>query len=145
MIIIKVEMITVPDGTRTRHTGCGNHRDSCTVIVDGDRYGDMGENYSPLHMRLLGQRLRQLRDGVDISLTDAGARLSRSDQSVRRFEDGKNLIDELQLEALCELYGAGEEELSRLRNLRELARQPGWWTPLGPRPPATAGLLSMEE
>jgi hypothetical protein len=100
---------------------------------------------SVLHKRLLGRGLEELRTGAGVSLNDAAEQIARSTTSVWRFEQGKTLIDALQLKTLCTLYAASPEQRARLENLRELARQPVWWSHLGPRPAATAGLLSMED
>lgn len=99
---------------------------------------------SLLYKRLLGRELEQLRTHAGIRPTEAGDQLGRTQTSVWRFEQGKTLIDTLQLKTLLDLYGAGAAVRRRLEHLREMARQPVWWSHLGPRPPATAGLLSME-
>lgn len=100
---------------------------------------------SVLHKRLLGRRLAELRLAADVSLDEAAEELSRAPVSVWRFEQGKTMIDGLQLRTLCDLYRADDETRQRLENLHELACQPTWWSHLGPRPPATAGLLGMED
>ena len=99
---------------------------------------------SVLYKRLLGKRLSQLRDGTALSLEDSADKLGRTSRTIRRFEDGDTLPDKLQLEALCGLYQADEQVRQELENLREFARQPVWWSYLGPRPPATSAWLSME-
>lgn len=100
---------------------------------------------SVLHKRLLGRGLEELRTSASVSLEKAAEQIARSSTSVWRFEQGKTMIDALQLKTLCTLYGASAEQRGRLENLRELARRPAWWSHLGPRPTATAGLLSMED
>lgn len=100
---------------------------------------------SVLHKRLLGRGLEELRVNAGVSLEEAAEQIARSTTSVWRFEQGKTLIDALQLKTLCTLYGAGPDRRTRLENLRELARQPVWWSDFGPRSAATAGLLSMED
>ncbi|GAB3435809.1 helix-turn-helix domain-containing protein [Flindersiella endophytica] len=100
---------------------------------------------SVLHRRLLGRGLEELRTSAGVSLNDAAEQIARSTTSVWRFEQGKTMIDALQLRTLCALYGASPEQRARLENLRELARRPAWWSHLGPRPTVTAGLLSMED
>lgn len=99
---------------------------------------------SLLYKRLLGRELEQLRANAGVRPGEAGDQLGRTQTSVWRFEQGKTLIDALQLKTLLELYGASNDVRKRLEHLREMARQPVWWSHLGPRPPATAGLLSME-
>jgi len=100
---------------------------------------------SLLHKRLLGRGLAELRLAAGISLDEAAEHLSRAPVSVWRFEQGKTMIDGLQLRTLCDLYRADPETRKRLEDLHELASQPTWWSHLGPRPPATAGLLGMED
>lgn len=100
---------------------------------------------SPLYKRLLGQALGQLRDDAKVTFEEAAGRLDRTTRTVRRFESGDTLPDGHQLNTLCELYGAGGQARTRVENLHELARQPVWWSHLGPRPPATAAMLAMEE
>ena len=99
---------------------------------------------SVLHKRLLGTQLNRLREDAKVTLEEAGDRLGRTTRTVRRFEDGDTLPDKLQLDALCDLYGVDPEVRKQLESLRELARQPVWWSHLGPRPPATSAMLAME-
>lgn len=104
----------------------------------------MSETSLPLPKWLLGQELERARLDSGHELADAASALHITEISVRRFESGKTLINPLQLEILCGLYGVGADVRERLENLRELAAQPAWWTSLGPRPPAMAAMLRME-
>jgi transcriptional regulator with XRE-family HTH domain len=100
---------------------------------------------SPLYKQLLGTQLSQLREQAEVTLEEAAKKLDRTTRTVRRFESGDNLPDGHQLSTMCELYGCTGDTRVRLENLHHLARQPVWWSHLGPRPHATAAMLSMEE
>lgn len=98
----------------------------------------------PLHMRLLGRELKELREIAGVSKDAAASRIDRKPLSIHRHEIGATLPDALQLEVLCDLYGIDDARRGRLMSIRELAAKPPWWTGLGKRPDATATMLSLE-
>jgi transcriptional regulator with XRE-family HTH domain len=84
-----------------------------------------------MRQRRLGRELRDLREGA--GLTHAGAidQLGWSRAKLDRIESGTTTPKESDLLAALDLYGAGSDQRARLVQLRQEARQRGWWTSYG--------------
>ncbi|MCF6524248.1 helix-turn-helix domain-containing protein [Streptomyces sp. JJ36] len=76
----------------------------------------------------LGARLRRLREERGLTRDEAGAALGVSRSKISRLELGRTGCKQQDVEALLELYGAGDEtERAMVRELARQANTPGWW------------------
>ncbi|QIS20485.1 helix-turn-helix domain-containing protein [Nocardia terpenica] len=88
---------------------------------------------STLARRSLGRELRRLREAKGMSQTAAGRVVELSPQSIGRIEDGQSTrVSSLQINALCDAYGATGAErrtlLALAREMREASKSGGrWW------------------
>lgn len=87
-----------------------------------------GRNGSVVKRRMLGRRLRALREAAGISLEDAAPRLEWSTSKLSRIEMGQQTVDTHGVRSMLDLYDAGEVWAEVLGLARE-ARQKGWWQP----------------
>ncbi|WP_040694011.1 helix-turn-helix domain-containing protein [Nocardia vinacea] len=87
---------------------------------------------STLPRRLLGRELHDLRENAGITMDVAKAAISVGKQTIWRMETGQpvrlRLID---IERLCQVYGATEEKTQVLLGLTEEAQGKGWWHAYG--------------
>ncbi|WP_433562078.1 helix-turn-helix domain-containing protein [Nocardia sp. CA-151230] len=96
----------------------------------------MSKNPTTIPRRQLGRQLRELRQGVGLSLADAARLIERGAGTLQRLEKGENpRIRQLDIEALCKLYGVSDEHTQQMKDLALQAdrrTRPAddsyWWT-----------------
>ncbi|MFE3986958.1 helix-turn-helix domain-containing protein [Nocardia tengchongensis] len=96
----------------------------------------MSKNPTTIPRRQLGRHLRELRQAVGLSLVDAARLIERGAGTLQRLEKGENpRIRQLDIEALCKLYGVPEGRAQQLKALAlEADRrtrptdESHWWT-----------------
>ncbi|MET7569183.1 helix-turn-helix transcriptional regulator [Streptomyces sp. NPDC005492] len=88
-----------------------------------------GLSAGPMVPRLvLGARLRELREGRDISREAAGERIRASRSKISRMEAGRHGFKLRDVTDLLTLYGVTDEaERATLLTLAEEANSPAWW------------------
>ncbi|ATL70441.1 helix-turn-helix domain-containing protein [Nocardia terpenica] len=85
-------------------------------------------NSTTLPRRVLGRRLRQLRDKTKMSRTRAAHECEMGSQTLWRLESGRSSeVRKMVINALCDLYGASREERRILIWLAKECRKDGWW------------------
>lgn len=81
--------------------------------------------------RQLGFRLLALREATGLSAEDAGERAGISKATVSRYERAKGNVRWNQVDQLCRVYGASDEERAALVELAKNSKvTDGWWVPL---------------
>ncbi|MVU82301.1 helix-turn-helix domain-containing protein [Nocardia sp. ET3-3] len=96
----------------------------------------MSKNPTTIPRRQLGRQLRELRQAVGLSLADAARLIERGAGTLQRLEKGENpRIRQLDVEALCKLYGVPEEQTQQMKALALQADRrtrpvddSHWWT-----------------
>ncbi|MFJ4657973.1 helix-turn-helix domain-containing protein [Nocardia sp. NPDC088792] len=96
----------------------------------------MSKNPTTIPRRQLGRQLREMRQAVGLSLADAARLIERGAGTLQRLEKGENpRIRQLDIEALCKLYGASDEHMQQLKDIALQAdrrTRPAddsyWWT-----------------
>ncbi|GAB2558184.1 helix-turn-helix transcriptional regulator [Nocardia heshunensis] len=96
----------------------------------------MSKNPTTIPRRQLGRQLRELRQAVGLSLADAARLIERGAGTLQRLEKGENpRIRQLDIEALCKLYGVGKEQTQQMKALAlqadrrtRPADESYWWT-----------------
>jgi transcriptional regulator with XRE-family HTH domain len=79
--------------------------------------------------RELGIRLRELRNGLGLTIEEAGERLVCSAAKISRLETGARRASLRDVRDLCRIYGLTDQaEADELMDLARQAREPGWWT-----------------
>lgn len=88
---------------------------------------------SPIVRRIeLGRELRRLRERAGLTYDDAAARLESQTGKISKLENGRSAPPAAEVRALCELYGASEEEIetalaiAREARKRTTYRVPDW-------------------
>ena len=87
----------------------------------------MTETSPTLRQRELGARLRQLRNGLGLTVDDVGDKLLCSPTKISRMETGARRPSLRDVRDLCALYGVDEPTSAELMNLARKAREQGWW------------------
>ena len=80
-----------------------------------------------LRQRVLGTRLRQLRNDLGLTVEDVGEKLLCSATKISRIETGTRRPSLRDVRDLCSLYEVGEPETAELMDLAKMARKQGWW------------------
>ncbi|MFJ1460058.1 helix-turn-helix domain-containing protein [Nocardia sp. N2S4-5] len=97
----------------------------------------MSENGSTLPRRQLGRYLRNGREECGLTLQQAGALIQRSASTLQRIEKGMVAnLREVDIEALCKLYGFDEEHTAAMKALAEQGTEESWWCEYGDVIPA---------
>jgi transcriptional regulator with XRE-family HTH domain len=79
--------------------------------------------------RELGQRLRELRTGLELTVQDVARQLMCSATKISRLETGARRANPRDVRDLCRIYGIADlAEADELMNLAQQARQAAWWT-----------------
>ena len=79
--------------------------------------------------RELGQRLRELRLGLGLTVQDVAGQLMCSATKISRLETGARRANPRDVRDLCRLYGLADlPEADELMNLAQEAREAAWWT-----------------
>lgn len=89
---------------------------------------DMG---STVPRRQLGRALRDLRTEARMTLDGAAEALYCSRQKMWRIESGLGAVRPLDVQGMCELYGATRELTSALTALATETKAKGWWHSYG--------------
>jgi transcriptional regulator with XRE-family HTH domain len=85
-------------------------------------------NPPTLPRRVLGRRLRELREVAGMSRANAARRCEMGAQTLWRLESGRNSeTKKMVVNALCDTYGASAEERRELLWLVDESRKDGWW------------------
>ncbi|WP_174183428.1 helix-turn-helix domain-containing protein [Nocardia barduliensis] len=92
----------------------------------------MATQTTTLPRRLLARRLLELREKAGLT-RDKAAKLSEmSSQTLWRLENGQvAMVKKMVIRALCDVYGASDDERHALLWLAEEARKTGWWQSYG--------------
>ncbi len=87
-----------------------------------------GTYAATLPRRLLGIRLRRLREARGISARDAALAIRASESKISRIELGRNAVREVDVAELLSLYHVTDQnERDRLLTLAGQANEEGWW------------------
>jgi transcriptional regulator with XRE-family HTH domain len=81
--------------------------------------------------RVLGRRLRLLRERAGLTLESAAPALYWSVSKLSRIETAQQLVDVHGVKSMLDLYGVGGEQWAELTTLAREAAQRGWWRPYG--------------
>jgi transcriptional regulator with XRE-family HTH domain len=82
-----------------------------------------------VRQRQLGKRLRELRNGLGLTVEDVGQELLCSATKISRLETGARRASLRDVRDLCRVYGVtSQADADDLMNLARRAREPGWWT-----------------
>jgi transcriptional regulator with XRE-family HTH domain len=81
-----------------------------------------------LRQRELGTRLRQLRNGLGLTVEDVGEKLLCSATKISRIETGARRTSLRDVRDLCGIYGVSDSDTAELMDLARMAREPGWWS-----------------
>ncbi|MEV6769680.1 helix-turn-helix transcriptional regulator [Nocardia sp. NPDC051030] len=78
----------------------------------------MSKNPTTIPRRQLGRQLREMRLAAGLSLVDAARLIERGSGTLQRLEKGENpRIRQLDVEALCKLYGVSTERMDQMKAL----------------------------
>jgi len=95
--------------------------------------------------RLLGEKLRGLRESSGLTLVQAAAEIGRSNPTISRIENGKRTALLIELKALLDVYGADAETTAALLKLHSEIKDDGWWDAFKDVMPASlANYVAME-
>jgi len=83
---------------------------------------------APTVLRIvLGKRLKELRESVDVTLEDAAKALSVSHLTIRRIENAQVNLKLPYVRELLRQYDVSDEEAEGFTAMAEQANEPGWW------------------
>jgi transcriptional regulator with XRE-family HTH domain len=86
---------------------------------------------STVPRRQLGRYLRDLRNGVGLTVRSAAKQLERSEPTMWRIENGLVSVRSIEVEMMCRLYGASDEMTKALMALAKETKAKGWWQTYG--------------
>lgn len=81
-----------------------------------------------VRQRELGTRLRQLRNGLGLTVEDVADKLLCPATKISRMETGARRPSLRDVRDLCRLYGVSDSASAELMDLARTAREQGWWT-----------------
>jgi transcriptional regulator with XRE-family HTH domain len=87
----------------------------------------MAEANPTVRQRELGMRLRQLRNGLGLTVDHVAEKLLCSATKISRIETGARRASPRDVRDLCQLYDVGEQGTADLMDLARQAKEPGWW------------------
>lgn len=90
-----------------------------------------GTTGSTVPRRQLGRHLRDLRMGQKLTVRKAAAALEWSEAKIWRIETGQTSLRSLDVEAMCNVYGAPPELAKSLMALAKETKARGWWHSYG--------------
>jgi transcriptional regulator with XRE-family HTH domain len=88
----------------------------------------MAEANPTVRQRELGLRLREFRNGMNLTVDEVAGRLLCSISKISRIETGARRASLRDVRALCNLYGVTADDTARLMDLARQVREAGWWT-----------------
>jgi len=95
--------------------------------------------------RQLGRKLRELREGKALTVTQVVAALEWSKPRIWRYETGQVPMQPTDVEAMCRLYGADQALTDALKALARETRSKGWWHAYSDLPEWFELFLGMEQ
>ncbi|MGY4102469.1 helix-turn-helix domain-containing protein [Nocardia sp. R16R-3T] len=85
-------------------------------------------NNTTLPRRVLGRRLRELREKRKLSRTRAAQACEMGSQTLWRLESGRSSeVKKMMINALCDFYQASDDDRRELLWLAQESRKDGWW------------------
>lgn len=84
-----------------------------------------------IRQRELGIHLRQLRNGLNLTVEEVAAGLMCSAAKISRIETAMRRPSLRDVRDLCSLYRVDGATTAQLMDLARMAREPGWWTRYG--------------
>ncbi|MGO8887003.1 MAG: helix-turn-helix domain-containing protein [Streptosporangiaceae bacterium] len=97
-----------------------------------------------MRQRELGMRLRELRNGLGLTVDDVAERLLCSATKISRLETGTRRASLRDVRDLCGIYGVTDQaDADELMDLARQAREPGWWSKYDE--PVLSPLLGLEQ
>ena len=88
-------------------------------------------NGSSVRRRMLGRRLRELREGAGMTMDAAAPALDWSMSKLSRIETAQQHVDVHGVKSMLDLYDAGGEVWTELTTMAREARRRGWWRAYG--------------
>jgi transcriptional regulator with XRE-family HTH domain len=86
---------------------------------------------STVPRRQLGRYLRDLRSQAGLTVRAAAKQLERSEPTVWRIEYGQVGVRSVEVQIMCQLYGADAETTAALMALAKETKAKGWWQAYG--------------
>jgi hypothetical protein len=86
---------------------------------------------STVPRRQLGRYLRDLRGSAGLTVRAAARELERSEPTIWRVESGLVSVRSVEVQLMCQLYGATDEMTKALMALAKETKAKGWWQTYG--------------
>jgi transcriptional regulator with XRE-family HTH domain len=86
---------------------------------------------STVPRRQLGRFLRQLREGANKTVKTAAEELEWSPVKIWRIESGQTSMRSLDVQTMCQIYGASGDVTQALMGLAKETKARGWWHSYG--------------
>jgi transcriptional regulator with XRE-family HTH domain len=86
---------------------------------------------STVPRRQLGRYLRDLRAAAGFTVRAAARELERSEPTLWRIEYGQVSVRSVEVQIMCQLYGADQETTRALMSLAKETKAKGWWQAYG--------------
>jgi len=86
---------------------------------------------STVPRRQLGRYLRQLREGANQTVKTAAENLEWSPVKIWRIESGQTSMRALDVQTMCQIYGASDDMTKALMGLARETKARGWWHSYG--------------
>jgi transcriptional regulator with XRE-family HTH domain len=96
---------------------------------NGDRDGIGGG--SVVHRRILGRRLRLMREEAGLTLEEAAPKLDWSTSTLSRIESGQQAPTVHGVRSMVDIYDIGGDHWGELITMTREVRQKGWWRAYG--------------
>lgn len=101
---------------------------------------------STVSRRQLGRHLRALRERAKRRTTEVATAMDWSQPTVSRLETGQTSVRPIDVERMCQTYGADEDTTASLVALAKETRTPDWWQVYGDAVPHWLDLfLGLEQ
>jgi transcriptional regulator with XRE-family HTH domain len=98
---------------------------------NGGSGGGGSGNGSVVHRRILGRRLRLMREEFGLTLEEAAPKLDWSTSTLSRIENGQQAPNVHGLRSMLDLYDIGGDDWDELVTLTREVRKKGWWRAFG--------------
>jgi transcriptional regulator with XRE-family HTH domain len=86
---------------------------------------------STVPRRQLGRYLRDLRGSAGLTVRAAAKQLERSEPTIWRIENGLVSVRSVEVQIMCQLYGASADMTKALMALARETKAKGWWQAYG--------------